>query len=68
MQTFGAFGTGWHLGNEKPEWATKANFIDTVQDPDGLVWHIFGVLPEEQRKKKKQQLTRRTVSRRRKTS
>ena len=40
-------GTGWHLGNEKPEWATKANFIDTVQDPDGLVWHIFGVLPEE---------------------
>ena len=43
-------GTGWHLGNEKPEWATKANFIDTVQDPDGLVWHIFGVLPEEETK------------------
>ena len=43
-------GTGWHLGNEKPEWATKANFIDTVQDPDGLVWHIFGALPEKETK------------------
>jgi hypothetical protein len=43
-------GTGWNLGNEKPEWATKENFIDTVQDPDGLVWHIFGVLPEEETK------------------
>jgi hypothetical protein len=45
-------GTGWHLGNEKPEWATKANFIDTVQDPDGLVWHIFGVLPEDKKEEK----------------
>ena len=43
-------GTGWNLGKEKPEWATKENFIDTVQDPDGLVWHIFGVLPEEEAK------------------
>ena len=47
-------GTGWHLGNERPEWATKANFIDTVQDPDGLVWHIFGVLPEEETKNEEQ--------------
>jgi hypothetical protein len=45
-------GTGWHLGKEKPEWATKANFIDTVQDPDGLVWHIFGVLPEDKKEEK----------------
>ena len=48
-------GTGWHLGNEKPEWATKANFIDTVQDPDGLVWHIFGVLPEDKKEEQAQE-------------
>lgn len=45
-------GTGWNLGTEREPWLTKANFVDTVQDPDGLVWHIFGVLPEGKKEEK----------------
>jgi hypothetical protein len=45
-------GTGWNLGTKREPWLTKANFVDTVQDPDGLVWHIFGVLPENKKKEK----------------
>lgn len=45
-------GTGWNLGTKREPWLTKANFIDTVQDPDGLVWHIFGVLPEDKKEEK----------------
>ena len=45
-------GTGWNLGTKRESWLTKANFVDTVQDPDGLVWHIFGVLPEDKKEEK----------------
>jgi hypothetical protein len=45
-------GTGWNLGTKREPWLTKANFVDTVQDPDGFVWHIFGVLPEEKKEEK----------------
>lgn len=45
-------GTGWNLGAKREPWMTKANFVDTVQDQDGLVWHIFGVLPEDNKEEK----------------
>lgn len=48
-------GTGWDLGTKREPWLTKANFVDTVQDPDGLVWHIFGVLPEDKKEEQAQE-------------
>lgn len=35
-------GTGWTLSDDNRYWCNKENFIDTVQDDWGLVWHVFG--------------------------
>ncbi len=57
-------GTGWNLGTERESWLSKDNFVGTVQDPDGLVWHIFGILPEN---KKEAKVTEREQAKEQKT-
>ena len=37
-------GTGWSIGEDNKYWFNKENFIDTVQDNWGLVWHVFGIV------------------------
>ena len=37
-------GTGWSLSDDNRYWCNKENFIDTVQDDWGLVWHVFGIV------------------------
>lgn len=37
-------GTGWTLGDDNRYWCNKENFIDTVQDNWGFVWHVFGIV------------------------
>lgn len=36
-RTFEVFGTGWHI--EPPD--RNREYVATVQDPRGLVWHIY---------------------------
>jgi hypothetical protein len=37
-------GTGWSIGEDNKYWFSKENFINTVQDDWGLVWHVFGIV------------------------
>ena len=37
-------GTGWSIGEDNKYWFSKENFIGTVQDDWGLVWHVFGIV------------------------
>lgn len=37
-------GTGWSISDDNKYWMNKENFIDTVQDDWGLVWHVFGIV------------------------
>ena len=37
-------GTGWSIGEDNKYWFNKENFIGTVQDNWGLVWHVFGIV------------------------
>lgn len=37
-------GTGWSIGEDNKYWLNKENFIGTVQDNWGLVWHVFGIV------------------------